>query len=149
VRGGESGGALPNSENESGVEMAWCAETTATLHKLWGEGLTAAAISARIPGTTRNSVIGKAHREKLPERRSYNLHQSKDRKRAKLAGRARVLNTHAKLPKPKSKAPSPLSRALVELAPNQCRWPTDPGFCGHPKGEHPSYCEFHARRSCI
>jgi GcrA cell cycle regulator len=49
--------------------MTWDDAANATLRKLWGEGLSTAKIGAAM-GTTKNSVIGQAHRLDLPGRPS-------------------------------------------------------------------------------
>ena len=47
----------------------WSIERVALLRELWDEGLSTAAIGRRL-GTSKNAVIGKAHRLKLPRRPS-------------------------------------------------------------------------------
>lgn len=47
--------------------MPWNDETVALLEKLWDEGLTTVKIAEAI-GVSKNSVIGKVHRMKLPQR---------------------------------------------------------------------------------
>lgn len=46
----------------------WTPERVETLRRLWADGLSAAQIAEAMGGLTRNSVIGKAHREKLARR---------------------------------------------------------------------------------
>jgi len=48
----------------------WTAEMVSTLRKLWALGLSASQIAKQIPGVTKNSVIGKAHRLRLDKRPS-------------------------------------------------------------------------------
>ena len=51
--------------------MAWTDDKIDKLQKLWGKGLTASQIAEKLgDGITRNAVIGKAHRLKLPSRPS-------------------------------------------------------------------------------
>lgn len=47
----------------------WTEAAVATLKRLWGEGLSTRLIAEQIPGATRNAIIGKAHRLKLPAHR--------------------------------------------------------------------------------
>lgn len=47
-------------------DKVWTPATIELLKKLWEEGLSAAQISSQIPGSTRNSIIGKRHRLGLP-----------------------------------------------------------------------------------
>lgn len=42
--------------------MSWTDERVELLKRLWGEGLSASQIAARLGGVTRNAVIGKVHR---------------------------------------------------------------------------------------
>ncbi len=49
--------------------MTWDTTTDARLRKLWTEGLSTAEIGRRM-GTTKNAVIGRAHRLGLPKRQS-------------------------------------------------------------------------------
>ena len=49
--------------------MPWNDETIARLEKLWADGLTTVKIAEAL-GVSKNSVIGKVHRMKLPQRPS-------------------------------------------------------------------------------
>lgn len=59
----------------------WTDDRIETLTKLWADGLSAAQIASKLGGLTRNAVIGKIHRLKLPKR-------SQDAARAALAYKA-------------------------------------------------------------
>ena len=48
--------------------MSWTPERENKLKELWKKGLTASQIAAQMGATTRNAVIGKAHRLKLQAR---------------------------------------------------------------------------------
>ncbi|WP_455466174.1 GcrA family cell cycle regulator [Bartonella sp. B39] len=48
--------------------MSWTYERVELLKKLWSEGLSASQIAAQLGGVSRNAVIGKVHRLKLPGR---------------------------------------------------------------------------------
>ncbi len=48
----------------------WTDDKSALLEKLWAEGLPASEIADRIPGFSRNAIIGKAHRMGLTSRPS-------------------------------------------------------------------------------
>ena len=50
--------------------MSWTPERTDLLKRLWNSSLSASAIALKLGNTTRNAVIGKAHRLKLPGRPS-------------------------------------------------------------------------------
>lgn len=49
--------------------MEWATETIASLRQLWDEGLSTKKIGDRL-GTSKNAVVGKAHRLDLPSRPS-------------------------------------------------------------------------------
>ena len=49
--------------------MSWTPERIAKLEELWAEGLSTAEIGRRL-GVSKNAVVGKAHRMKLPGRQS-------------------------------------------------------------------------------
>ncbi|AGF75255.1 GcrA family cell cycle regulator [Bartonella vinsonii] len=48
--------------------MGWTYERVELLKKLWSEGLSASQIATQLGGVSRNAVIGKVHRLKLPGR---------------------------------------------------------------------------------
>ncbi len=151
--------------------MSWTDDRVELLRKLWGEGHTAAEIAKKLGEVTRNAVIGKAHRLKLPSRVSPI--QAAKKKSAKPANsnvnaakakvkpspvaitpkqtRKTVLKS-AKVPPTVSAHNTPTGALipLVDLKAGQCRWPSgDPrkeqfGFCGEPSMEGLPYCTNHA-----
>ena len=48
--------------------MSWTPEKEKKLRELWKKGLSASQIASVLEGTTRNAVIGKAHRLNLEAR---------------------------------------------------------------------------------
>lgn len=55
--------------DQGGAKLSWTEERVDLLKKLWGEGLSASQIAARLgQGVTRNAVIGKVHRLNLSGR---------------------------------------------------------------------------------
>jgi len=54
--------------------MTWTPEKVKTLSKLWASGLSASQISLEMGEFTRNAVIGKIHRLKLPSRVTKTVH---------------------------------------------------------------------------
>ncbi len=48
--------------------MGWTCERVELLKKFWSEGLSASQIASQLGGVSRNAVIGKVHRLKLPGR---------------------------------------------------------------------------------
>ena len=65
--------------------MSWTPERIAKLEELWAEGLSTAEIGRRL-GVSKNAVVGKAHRMKLPGRQS----PIESKRTAKPAAGARV-----------------------------------------------------------
>ncbi len=132
--------------------MGWTDEKVAKLKELWAKGHTASQISEMLGDTTRNAVIGKAHRLNLEARApskqtsSNNLPNVKKIKkqvqpqsrRAKF--QSILLDKDFEAEKPKS---------LEELTDQTCKWPIGhPNeesfyFCGRkPESEFP-YCKLH------
>ena len=108
--------------------MAWTDEKIAKLQELWGKGMTASQIADAIgDGITRNAVIGKAHRLKLPSRPSPVKPEAK----------------------PKEEPVSTKKTTLLELTEQTCKWPIGhPGdadfyFCGKPSRPGVPYCREH------
>ena len=133
--------------------MSWTEEREKKLRELWNKGHTANQIANMLGGTTRNAVIGKAHRLKLAARAqsksSYT--KSKDQKNetqstktTKLSRKARfrslLLDKNFEPENPKT---------LEELSDTTCRWPIghpdekDFYFCGRNPVKGFSYCQLH------
>lgn len=153
--------------------MIWTDERIEALKAMWAEGRSASEIAAALGGVTRNAVIGKVHRFKLPGRPKR---PPKPRatiaigKRPSSRGRANHGGTVAKIaagpprfkpvPKPKpvrvEDVPEPVSRGLtvMDLSDRTCKWPTnDPPhggpylFCGAATEPGGPYCRHHFLRS--
>jgi GcrA cell cycle regulator len=150
--------------------MGWTEERVELLKKLWGEGLSASQIAARLGGgVTRNAVIGKVHRLSLSGRAKQVSNNPRPRKvrtasphrpttRHYISGNT-ALKTHAQ-PAPRRLPPVPiedivvpisLNVPLMELSDLMCKWPSgDPGtdefaFCGHKSWNGMPYCHYHSR----
>ena len=135
--------------------MSWTSEKVEKLKELWSKGLTASQISKELGDTTRNAVIGKAHRLNLEARapsKQSGSQRSKDNKQvnrrnpnpAPMSRKAKfqsiLLDKNFEPENPKS---------LEELTEETCKWPIGhPNeekfyFCGRkPEGEFP-YCKLH------
>jgi len=134
--------------------MSWTSEKVEKLKELWSKGYTASQIAQTLGDTTRNAVIGKAHRLNLEARapsKQSSSSKSKDsgkqtskRIPAPMSRKARfqsiLLDKNFEAENPKS---------LEELTENTCKWPIGhPNeekfyFCGRkPEGEFP-YCKLH------
>ena len=134
--------------------MSWTEEREQRLRKLWEKGYTASQIAEMLgEGTTRNAVIGKAHRLKLAARAA-----SKQSKSPKKQDAASNLNKQEGYISRKSRFKSLLldknfeaenPKKLEELGDKNCRWPIGHPdeenfyFCGRSPVESFSYCKLH------
>ncbi len=133
--------------------MSWTSEKVEKLKELWSKGHTASQIAEALGDTTRNAVIGKAHRLNLEARapskqsgliRSKENKQATKRTPATMSRKARfqsiLLDKNFEPENPKS---------LEELTEETCKWPIGhPNeekfyFCGRkPESDFP-YCKLH------
>jgi GcrA cell cycle regulator len=149
--------------------MNWTDERINLLKTLWTEGLSASQIAAELGGVTRNSVIGKVHRLKLPRRAAVSPPEAAGRKRARKPRRALKApwrQIQAEPPKFVSEAPAgPVEASMpiptptisfLELdncpaLPSRCRWPFgDPAkeevrYCGKRPIAGLPFCGYHCR----
>ena len=134
--------------------MSWTPERENKLKELWKKGHTASQIAGLIGGTTRNAVIGKAHRLNLEARAISKKSQHKvnntdnektsEVKTQKLGRKARfkalLLDKNFEPENPKK---------LEELTDETCRWPIGHPyeekfyFCGRKSLEKFPYCKLH------
>ena len=133
--------------------MSWTPERENKLKALWTKGHTASQIAALIGETTRNAVIGKAHRLNLEARTvskkpstspKAKLENDVEIKQEKLSRKARfkalLLDKNFEPENPKK---------LSELTDDTCRWPIghpyeeDFYFCGRKPLEKFPYCKLH------
>lgn len=129
----------------------WSEEEISSLKSMWLEGLTASQI-ARILGTgrSRNAVLGKVHRMRLPERAQ--LLPVKRRAPVKRAA-PRLVAQPAPAPETPSEDPGPMSPPIdtMSVRDHHCKWPYDVGatyhYCGQPpKPGHP-WCIHHCKKA--
>ena len=133
--------------------MSWTSEKVEKLKELWSKGHTASQIAQMLGETTRNAVIGKAHRLNLEARapsKQSSLPKSRENRQiikrspAPMSRKAKfqsiLLDKNFEAENPKS---------LEELTETTCKWPIGhPNeekfyFCGRkPEGEFP-YCKLH------
>ena len=134
--------------------MSWTEEREQRLKRLWEKGYTASQIAEMLGGgTTRNAVIGKAHRLKLAARAT-----SKQYKSPKTQDTASNLNKQEGYISRRSRFKSLLldknfeaenPKKLEELGDKNCRWPIGHPdeenfyFCGRSPVESFSYCKLH------
>ena len=108
--------------------MTWTPERIAELERLWATGATTAEIGRKL-NVSKNAVVGKTHRLRLP-------------------GRPSPIKRDA------FKAPSP-SPTVIEYHGPPCQWPFgDPGsddfsFCGAPAIPERPYCDKHCKMAYV
>jgi len=153
--------------------MAWTDERIALLTKLWTDGLTASQIATALgEATTRNAVIGKAHRLGLSGRPSPVRVPRPARSTVARPSKPRPLNNPERIPLmtkqteamrvraaepparqiiPMAEIPLGPSVTLLKVTDKMCKWPIGhPGddgfrFCGGLSREGSPYCEGHAQ----
>ena len=131
--------------------MSWTKEREEKLKELWSKGHTASQIANLLGETTRNAVIGKAHRLNLEARAAakktkptVNVENNNQIKPQKVGRKAKfqalLLDKNFEQENPKT---------LEELTDETCRWPIghppekDFYFCGRkPENDFP-YCKLH------
>ncbi len=132
--------------------MSWTAEKVEKLKDLWSKGHTASQIAAMLGDTTRNAVIGKAHRLDLEARapsKQSATPKSRDNRQIKrtAAPTSRKAKFQSILLDKNFEPENP--KSLEDLTESTCKWPIGhPNeekfyFCGRkPEGEFP-YCKLH------
>ena len=96
--------------------MEWTADRVKRLKELWNRGLSASQIAKELGGTTRNAVIGKAHRLGLSSR-----------------------------PSPIKRSETPVTTLSERMCHWPIGHPREPGFhfCGKPAEPDRPYCATH------
>ena len=132
--------------------MSWTDEKVEKLRELWKKGHTASQISEVLGDTTRNAVIGKAHRLNLEARapsKNSGAPTSNDNRQVKRspAPTSRKAKFQSILLDKNFEPENP--KSLEDLTDQTCKWPIGhPNedkfyFCGRkPEGEFP-YCKLH------
>ena len=133
--------------------MSWTPEKEKKLRELWKKGHSASQIANILENTTRNAVIGKAHRLKLEARNTSRKSEIKTNKQInnfpqnknqKLGRKAKF---KALLLDKNFEQENPIK--LEELTDQTCRWPVGHPheekfyFCGRKPLEKFSYCKLH------
>lgn len=143
--------------------MSWDERKTRLLEKLWVEdGLSAGEIAMRIPGFSRNAVIGKLHRMGLHKKKCLNSQRQRNRNPG--ASKSLAPYPFVKIKKPVLQSyplpetpPCDVARvSFKDLKDDMCKWPVgdpkDAGkdiaiFCGAERIPGQPYCIDHLRRA--
>ncbi|MDC0473268.1 GcrA family cell cycle regulator [Pelagibacteraceae bacterium] len=131
--------------------MSWTDEKVTKLKELWSKGHTASQIAEKLGDTTRNAVIGKAHRLNLearaPSKQSSSVKQENKSPRRNPQTMSRKSKFQSILLDKNFEPEKPTS--LENLNETTCKWPIGHPdeesfyFCGRtPDGEFP-YCKLH------
>jgi GcrA cell cycle regulator len=132
--------------------MSWTTEKVDKLKELWSKGHTASQIAEMLGDTTRNAVIGKAHRLDLEARapsKQSAVPRSRDNKQIKrtAAPTSRKAKFQSILLDKNFEPENP--KSLENLTESTCKWPIGhPNeekfyfFGRKPEGEFP-YCKLH------
>jgi len=119
--------------------MSWTDQKVQKLRELWTKGHTASEIAGLLGDTTRNAVIGKAHRLDLEERAPSKSNSSSEKRdvtksQPKLRGSVSRKSKFKSILLDKSFEPeNPTS--LENLTDQTCKWPS-----GHPDEENFYFC---------
>jgi len=135
--------------------MDWNEERTATLRKLWLEGMSASQVARQLGGVSRSAVIGKVHRLGITVRDIPARQRTAVRTAARAQPRGRVVRDASAPVRPALRlieiAEMTPTANILGLETHSCRWPIgnpdshDFGFCGREKTARGSYCGEHAR----
>lgn len=155
--------------DQAGVAMNdgsnfWTAERVELLKKAWADGFSASQIAEQVGARSRNSVIGKVHRLKLPSREKQNVPRVPRRRKPKDLAPNAPKHPWRDLSVPRVKPPTPVPvqpvqpveasmenrRTILTLKHGECRWPHgDPRdkenfwFCGESQAPERPYCWKH------
>ena len=133
--------------------MSWTPEREEKLRELWKKGYTASQIASLLSNTTRNAVIGKAHRLNLEARTVSKKPTSKVnvennlKPEVKIQKHGRKARFKALLLDNSFEQENP--KKLEELTDETCKWPIGHPyektfyFCGRKSMEKFPYCKLH------
>jgi len=134
--------------------MAWTNELIHELTQLWDAGFSASHIGKRL-GVSKNAVIGKAHRLKLPSRPSP-IRAERTVPRLRPPAPKTVLKPRPPLEVVPKAVPKPAPRPMRQRSGGpSCLWPIgDPGqpdfhFCGEPSVPGKPYCDGHCAKAYV
>jgi GcrA cell cycle regulator len=134
------------------TEPTWTPERIEILTRMRAEGYSASQIGVRLGGLTRCAVLGKAKRLGLAPRKPSP--KRSPRPRMPREAKPKPERVHSfKVPKlepplPPDSTPPVWAKPLLELEPNECRFPYGEEnflFCAAPAEAGLSYCASHCR----
>jgi len=118
--------------------MSWTDEKVNKLKQLWTKGHTASEIAGMLGETTRNAVIGKAHRldleERAPSKAKSGKEKDTNKSQPKLKGSASRKSRFNSILLDKNFEPEKPT-TLENLTDQTCKWPS-----GHPDEENFYFC---------
>lgn len=132
----------------TGTSDAWPEENIKLLVELWGRGHSATQIAEIIPGKTRNAIIGKVRRLKLPYRAPLPAHRKAKPQRPREPRLMTIHDLPPPPPAPKPEPPKPPFVPFMQANEKTCRSieghdGTLALFCSNPKIREESYCLYH------
>ena len=133
--------------------MSWTEQKVQKLRELWTKGKTANEIAGLLGDTTRNAVIGKAHRLDLEERAPSQIKSNSGKKKIdnpqpKLKGSASRKSKFNSILLDKNFEPEKPT-SLEDLTDQTCKWPSGHPdkenfyFCGRKSVDALPYCKLH------
>ena len=132
--------------------MSWTPDREEKLKELWKKGHTASQIATLLGSTTRNAVIGKAHRlnlsAKIKTRNAKNFKTNEDNEKKYTLPKRGRKNKFKSLLIDKNFEPAK-NLSLEELTDTTCKYmeghpdQKDSSFCGRKTVEKYSYCPLH------
>ena len=143
----------------------WSERDDETVRDLWAKGYSASEISKQLDNRSRNSVIGRIWRLKLPKRITEKSSRDTAQRERRKNERATVAKNKTatftlrraerfKLPPQPIEPPTAVKIGkgilILDLKPHHCRDVIGylgelgkPMYCGEPKYKNTSYCEYH------
>lgn len=134
-------------------KIEWHKQNQDKLRILWGTGASAAEIAKEFPGSTRNGILGKAHRMGLDPRKKKPVRTVKALLKPKPKRRNPVVTKPMVVPKILVEPTPPTAVVtFLELGSGTCRNVEGyskqnghnlPYYCANPKAESASFCPYH------
>lgn len=132
--------------------VAWTTENVEKLKSLWEQRLSASQVASQIPGATRNAIIGKVHRLRLPPKTKANS-PTPNKISRKAKRKAPMVLKQMPVPRPVIVNKPPTGKIeFINLGPYTCRSvegysPQNghnlPYYCSNLKSDEESFCAFH------